>query len=284
MNVLSNIAGTIDRRFLVNYRVDPEFLARQLPKPFRLHLVEGYGVAGICVIRLGQLRPEGLPASVGISTQNAAHRIAVEWDTADGPVRGVYIVRRDTSSAATVQLGGRLFPGVHYRADFKFVEQSSRYEVAFKSRNDEASFAMSAGSADGLGPNSVFASLDEASKFFQQSPLGYSPSDREGVVEGLELQCASWNVEPLQIEHVESSVFDDATMFPRGSVTFDSALVMRHIPALWRARGQLHSQRIEASVAACQVSSLASPSAPLRSLIAERACRAASRAPDHAGS
>jgi hypothetical protein len=239
MNVLPNIAGTIDRRFLVNYRVDPEFLIRQVPAPFRLHLVEGYGVAGICVLRLAHLRPEGLPASIGISTQNAAHRIAVEWDGAHGPLRGVYILRRDTASSATVQLGGRLFPGVHQRADFRFTEQTSRYEIEFKSRNDETGFTMNANSAMGLSPDSVFDSLEEASRFFQQSPLGYSPSHREGVVEGLELLCASWKVQPLQVDHVESTVFGDTTIFPRGSVIFDSALVMRDIPALWRARGQL---------------------------------------------
>jgi len=40
------ITGWIDRRILVNYRVDPEVMAKYLPEPFEPQLVDGYGVAG----------------------------------------------------------------------------------------------------------------------------------------------------------------------------------------------------------------------------------------------
>ena len=49
--------GVIDRRILANYRVDPECLQRILPAPFRPQLVDGHGIAGICLIRLKQIRP-----------------------------------------------------------------------------------------------------------------------------------------------------------------------------------------------------------------------------------
>ena len=70
------IRGLIDRRVLVNYRVDPEVLGKQLPAPFRPQLVRGYGIAGICLIRLKQIRPRFLPALCGIASENAAHRVA----------------------------------------------------------------------------------------------------------------------------------------------------------------------------------------------------------------
>src|SRR4051812_10887646 len=73
------IRGVIDRRILVNYRVDPDVLARLLPSPFRPKLVKGVGMAGVCLIRLKHIRPRFLPAFLGISSENAAHRIAVEW-------------------------------------------------------------------------------------------------------------------------------------------------------------------------------------------------------------
>ena len=46
------IAGVIDRRILANWRCDPAALARLLPAPFRPNLANGYGVAGVCLIRL----------------------------------------------------------------------------------------------------------------------------------------------------------------------------------------------------------------------------------------
>ncbi|HEV2242894.1 MAG TPA: DUF2071 domain-containing protein, partial [Streptosporangiaceae bacterium] len=69
------VRAVMERRLLVNYRVDPELLAALLPAPFRPVLVGGYGVAGICLIRLGQVRPEGVPARAGLTSENAAHRV-----------------------------------------------------------------------------------------------------------------------------------------------------------------------------------------------------------------
>ena len=39
-------------------------------------------MAGICLIRLQQIRPWFVPGccGIGISSENAAHRMAVEWD------------------------------------------------------------------------------------------------------------------------------------------------------------------------------------------------------------
>jgi Uncharacterized conserved protein (COG2071) len=74
------VRGSIDRRILVNYRVDPAVLAKLLPKPFRPQTVHGAGMAGVCLIRLKHVRPRGLPSFVGVASENAAHRIAVQWD------------------------------------------------------------------------------------------------------------------------------------------------------------------------------------------------------------
>jgi hypothetical protein len=54
------------RRLLVNYRVDPDVAARVLPPPLRPQQVAGWAVAGICLIRLAQLRPGRVPAWLGL--------------------------------------------------------------------------------------------------------------------------------------------------------------------------------------------------------------------------
>ena len=76
------IRGVIDRRILVNYRVAPDVLAPLLPPRFRPKLHRGYGMVGICLIRLRSRRPKFLPPWLGMSSENAAHRTAVEWDEA----------------------------------------------------------------------------------------------------------------------------------------------------------------------------------------------------------
>jgi len=233
------MTGTIERRLLINYRVDLEVLERLVPAPFRPRAVNGAGMAGICLIRLRELRPAGLPRRLGLTTENAAHRVAVEWDERDGVSHGVYIPRRDTDSRLTVILGGRVFPGAHHRAAFRVREASGRYEVAFASRDGTASVAVEGMRVPDLPPDSVFDSLAEASEFFECAPLGYSATRQEGGFEALELACARWCVEALKLEHAHSSFFEDRALFPAGSVHFDSALLMSNIPARWRARTPL---------------------------------------------
>src|SRR5258708_12031618 len=67
------VRARLDRRILVNYRVDPDVLTAVLPAPFRPVVVGGHAIAGICLIRLGQIRPAGMPALARISTENPPH-------------------------------------------------------------------------------------------------------------------------------------------------------------------------------------------------------------------
>jgi hypothetical protein len=235
------IVGTIERRLLINFRVVPEVLARVVPPPFRPLLVAGWGVAGICLIRLSGIRPRWVPGSLGIRSENAAHRIAVEWEVGRLRREGVYIPRRDTSSRLNACAGGRLFPGVHNHAKFTVHEGDDRYSVALTSEDDETRLAVSGRLADSLPPDSIFGSLAEASSFFERGALGYSATRVAGVYDGLELRTGEWKVEPLAVDHVESSFFADRARFPEGSVHFDNALLMRNIRHRWIGRETLRA-------------------------------------------
>ncbi len=232
------IRGLIDRRILVNYRVDPLVLSKVLPVAFRPLTVRGYGMAGICLIRLKQIRPRFLPGWVGITSENAAHRIAVQWEQ-DGQLReGVYVPRRDTSSRLNKLLGGRLFPGVHHLARLQISERNGRYQVRLNG-DDGASLSVDVRQSSKWPEHSVFRTIEEASGFFERGAVGYSPTARSSVsghtseFEGLELRTANWRVEPLAIENITSSYFENAQIFPQGSVEFDSALLMRGIRHEW---------------------------------------------------
>ncbi|WP_146453208.1 DUF2071 domain-containing protein [Bythopirellula polymerisocia] len=236
---IPTIRGLIDRRVLVNFRVEPNALANILPAPFRPQLVGGFGIAGICLIRLTQIRPQFFPATVGISSENAAHRIAVEWNAADGVRTGVYIPRRDTSSMLNAIAGGRLFPGTHHRARFDVREIEDEYHIAMHSLDGSAHVLVDGHKTSQLPDDSIFSTVSDVSDFFEAGSLGYSPSSSAHEFDGLELRSANWHVEPLAVTKVESSFFDDCDKFPAGSVTFDHALLMSGIDHEWHSRESL---------------------------------------------
>ncbi|MET7423654.1 DUF2071 domain-containing protein [Dactylosporangium sp. NPDC005555] len=227
------LTGVVERRLLVNYRTDPDTTARLLPAPLRPRLVNGWAVAGICLIRLGRLRPRHMPAVVGLRSENAAHRIAVEWDTGAGTRSGVYIPRRDTGSLANAALGGRLFPGEHHRARFDTQETASDLRVAFASTDATAHADVRVRAAAGWTGGELFADLGEASEFFRQDTDGYSATGDARRLEGLRLGTDAWSVEPVEVLDAASSFFDDRARFPAGTATLDCALLMRDVPVVW---------------------------------------------------
>ena len=234
---LNAVQGIIDRRILVNFRCDPKPLGRLLPAPFRPGLVRGFGIAGVCLIRLRDIRPTGLPSWLGVASENAAHRVAVEWDENGEVKEGVFIPRRDSDSILNAIAGDRLFPGHHHRATFRVVETDQAFNVEMKSADGSVSLDVSAVVAERPSAGSVFETLEDASDFFQRGALGWSTRRDQRGFDGLKLSCTEWHMVPLAVERVQSSFFSNIANFPPGAAEFDSAFLMRSVPHEWHARG-----------------------------------------------
>jgi hypothetical protein len=236
---LPTIQGVIRRRLLINFRVEPAVMQRQLPDRLRSKLHHGFAVAGICLIRLEDIRPKHLPDFVGIDSENGAHRIAVEWE-ADGELHeGVYIPRRDTSSRINQFAGGRLFPGEHHHSDFTVTDTGDRIELTMRAP-DGVSVEVCARVADALPGASTFASLAEASTFFEHGSVGYSVTRDGDRLDGIRLRTKTWKVTALDVERAHSSFFSDRSAFPEGSVVFDCGLLMRDIEHEWQSEPDLY--------------------------------------------
>ena len=205
-----------------------------MPAPFRPKLHAGYAVAGICLIRLEEIRPKRFPKLLGVSSENAAHRFAVQWTDADGEHEGVYIPRRDSGSLLNRLAGGRVFPGEHHRATFDVIDTGHQVSITMRSADDAVTVRVDATAARELAPDSIFDSVSKASSFFEPGSLGYSATT-SGKLDGVVLQTKRWEVHPLRVASVSSSYFEDESRFPKGSVEFDCALIMRDIEHEWHA-------------------------------------------------
>lgn len=224
---------------LVNYRVDPDQLASFLPAPFRPALVGGYGIAGICLIRLSRVRPSGVPAVAGLTSENAAHRVAVCWDGPAGPVTGVYVPRRDTSSRFSALAGGRLFPGWQHPAIFRVTERDASIRVEVTSRDGAVRIVAAGHAASDVPPGSVFADVGSASRFFRCAPIGYAATPTPHLFDGIKLETEGWQLCPLRLDEAYSSLFDDPRLFPAGAAVPDSAFLMGGLATTWHPQPPL---------------------------------------------
>jgi len=216
----------------VNFTADPDDVRKIIPEPFRPKVYKDKAIVGICLIRLKNIKIKGMPDFVGVSSENGAHRIAVEWDEEGATKEGVYIPRRDTSLRLNTILGGRIFPGKHYLARFNVQEAGGMYHVDFTS-SDNTSISIDAKESDSFDQNSIFQTLENASDFFKKGAVGYSPNGTK--FEGLRLQAYTWQVRPLEVTQVHSSFYENDELFPNGSVKFDNALLMTRVEHEWES-------------------------------------------------
>jgi hypothetical protein len=95
--------------------------------------------------------------------------------------------------------------------------------------------------ADSWPASSCFASLERASAFFEGGKLGYSVTRDKDRLDGLLLRTLEWRVRPVAVASVYSSFFTDSKWFPKGSIEFDHALIMRDVRHEWHQAEDLNT-------------------------------------------
>ncbi len=122
---------------------------------------------------------------------------------------------------------------------FAVKESEDRFAVALRSEDGETRMSVRGSRTDRLPPSSVFQSLAEASDYLEGGSLGYSATGDLSHFQGLELCCRHWAIEPLEVEEAHSSYFEDRSLFPKGSIELDCALLMRGIEHEWHGLSDL---------------------------------------------
>ena len=159
----------------------------------------------LCLIRLTAVRPPGAPAALGLTSENAAHRVAVAWDSPDEVVTGVYVPRRDTSSRLASLVGGRLFSAWQHPARFSVCGTTGATGCRVDSRDTRVHVLVAARVSDRVMTGSVFRDLDGASRFFRCAPVAYAsanPVEAPGAKVGGPSMAASQPAAPKRNQTV----------------------------------------------------------------------------------
>src|SRR6201995_2635696 len=212
--MLPLIKGVIARRMLLNFRAEADVVQRLLPAPLQVDQQLGHAIVGVCLIRLENLRPQGFPGAVGLSSENMAHRVAIRYPSRDGIRSGVFVWRRETDQRLVELLGGRLFPGVHHHARFHVSESQKRLAMDVTSDDGKADVRFSAHVSGEWRHTPSFGSFCEVSEFFRKGDCGFSCSLRGDELEGLQLKMLKWEMVPVEIESQHCAFYSDPKHFP----------------------------------------------------------------------
>lgn len=221
------LRGTVDRRLVVTYRLDPAAAAGAVPDRFRPRTRDGHALGSLLLLRIRGLRPRGLPDRAGTTHHHALHRVAVEWSEGGRERTGAYVVRRASDSRLSALLGRWLAPGGAHHAAFELDVTDERVAATVSERSGVRAHVVGT-PAEGLPYDSVFDSVPSAAAYFEADVAGHSPPD-EGY-RGVALRMLDWEVTPLTVETASASFFDELG----DAATVDHAFVTRPMPETGR--------------------------------------------------
>lgn len=255
------IHGRIERRILVDHLVPPDAVAALIPDGFELRLVHGQAVVGMCLIHLHRLRPGPLPRWSGASVEAVAHRVSVWGPGPGGPVGGVYVPRRDTTSWPASVVGGRAFPGVHGLARID-VEDSGECIAISATNADGTTIDVAVhrpsspgvcahdhrgcggahtpgggGGGEGEGGGSAGGGdrAEALSSLHRSELLAWSPDRTGRGLEVAEMRCHQWATAPVVVERASSSWLAGQPGLGGGVLASPSALLMEDLDMTWSA-------------------------------------------------
>src|ERR1051325_2546842 len=128
----------------------------------------------------------------------------------------------------------------HHQSSFDITESDSQITFSLESADAEVSVKLEAAPASELPASSIFSTLAEASAFFEAGSLGYSVTGDPNRLDGLNLKTKQWQVDALDVSSISSSYFSDEAKFPRGSIEFDHALLMKNVAHEWHSAEDLY--------------------------------------------
>lgn len=213
--------GLIRQRVLLTYRVDEEWLQRQLPPGFVPTIVDGTALAGLCLLRWEALRPAGLPAWAGFPVDGIAERwFAHRAGRAHQP--GVVIPRRWVRGRAAATLT-RLVAGGHAEPTrVSFLRHGEQLRV----RTLEGPLVdVTVAPAPELSSTALFGGDAAAVEALHATAKrGWSGCGNASIAATDMVADAAWDAHPAAAVAVRQDVLPDHAVL-------DHALVMERVPA-----------------------------------------------------
>ena len=163
------MVGTVVRRFLISYPVDPESLTDHLPPGAQLSLFDGKAWISACFVRMDDMRPSMAPRILGSGFYYLIHRTRARLPFPDGQLREAVLVLQPNINRRLLAMGGSVLTGVKFSVrniQFQTTDDSWRITM-FDGRESlfDATLEQSTDGPNDALSNSRFDSVQQADDF-----------------------------------------------------------------------------------------------------------------------
>lgn len=184
-----------------SYPVDPELVRTHVPGRFEVDTIDGDAYLSVVPFVIGDIRPEGLPAAVGLTTPELNLRTYVTCDGASG----VYFFSLDADDLFGV-VGARLFNQLPYYLAEATVERGP--PVSFVSRRRTPGARPCRFSATYEPDGDAFTPEPGTVEFFLTERYRYFTETGDGTVRYADIEHEPWTLRPATVTVETNGIFE----------------------------------------------------------------------------
>ena len=186
----------IRRCWLATHRVPTDQIRAFLPPELEPVTHCGFAFLNTVVARMEAMRPQGLPAFLGMDYWHVGYRIYAKA----GDQEGLYFLRSDCDRRLLALAGDLLTDFRFHTAHIEVKEHGAATSIQVRSAGADARLELSGLMQTALRPGSVFDSMAEAEAFLKYKPCGLAPAGT-GRVNAIPIRRdeTAWRARPVEV-------------------------------------------------------------------------------------
>jgi hypothetical protein len=192
----------IRRCWLVTHRI-PEADARaQLPRELAPVTYGGYAFLNTVIARMEAMRPQGLPAFLGLDYWHVGYRLYAKAATTGGEREGLYFLRSDCDRRM-LAMAGNLFSDFRFHtARIEVMSAASNTSIRVEAHSARVELDLSGEPQTQLEAGSPFQTVAEAETFLKYKPCGLAPGGPAQVnAIPISRDEVAWRARSIQVLH-----------------------------------------------------------------------------------
>lgn len=229
------IVAQMRERFIINFRLRPESLARHLPvRWLEPQVVNGWSALSFCILKLNDLTLWPIPSIFGFSTLSCAYRIGVMDLSGGRPEPSVYVTDRNADLPLCIRTAPLLLAdAIPALKGTVVTSQGGVTKVALTFMDGQPMFSAEITSAPAFS-SAVFADLNAFAEFIKAGVSSYTPSVLPDTLARVDLHKEDVEYRPLHAR-VDFNCMDG--IWPDAGLEYDSAVFASGATYRWSYRG-----------------------------------------------
>jgi hypothetical protein len=220
---------------VLTYAFPCDLLQPLLPPGLTLDTYGDFGFLAIALVQTEQLRPSFLPAALGRDFFLSGYRIFARLAGRTGSLRGLRILRSDTSHRWMVT-AGNLLTHYHYRlCQAELRERPGEIEWDIRTPRQDADLHVIAYTGDepALPPaGSPFPNLNDARRFAGPLPYTFDYEAQTNSIIRIQGVRQEWHPKPVRVEVLQNT-FLEQPPFRRVTPILANAFYVHDVPYRW---------------------------------------------------